>query len=72
MIVKPSKIKKLLEGKTSNKKNFAHEEERNHYWIRGSGYVEVPKARVNEIPLVIREYHERDIKRDRLLAMIRR
>jgi len=37
------------------------------YYVRGSGWIQVPKDRLNEIPKVIREHHEMEARRARYL-----
>ena len=43
-----------------------------HYYVAGSGLVYVPADRLNEIPRVIVEHHQRDLERIRLHASVRR
>ena len=42
------------------------------YWVRGSGFVNVPENRLSEIPKVIAEYHTREAERARPFSSIRR
>ena len=42
------------------------------YYVHGSGLVRIPMGRVNEIPKVIHEFHEREAARARLVATARR
>ena len=37
-----------------------------NYYVHGSGLVPIPVARLNEIPKVIQEFHEREAARTRL------
>ena len=36
------------------------------YYVHGSGLIRIPVARLNEIPKVIQEFHEREAARTRL------
>jgi len=40
--------------------------ESEEYYIHGSGLIRIPIARLNEIPKVIQEFHEREAARARL------
>ena len=42
------------------------------YYVHGSGLIGVPRARMNEIPKVIRESHEAEITRAILQGIARR
>jgi hypothetical protein len=37
-----------------------------NYYVHGSGLIRIPIGRLNEIPKVIQEYHERTAARTRL------
>jgi len=43
--------------------------ESEQYYVRGSGLIRIPVARLNEIPKVIQEFHQREAVKMRL-AMI--
>jgi len=40
--------------------------ESEEYYIHGSGLIRIPTARLNEIPKVVQEFHEREVARARL------
>ena len=42
------------------------------YYVKGSGRVYVPSARLNEIPTVVSQYHELEVERERYKAWFRR
>ncbi len=35
---------------------------RDVFYVRGSGWLPIPESRLNEIPVVIREYHDRSAR----------
>ncbi len=53
------KMSNLLRKRTEEK-------EPEKYYVKGSGWLPVPKDRLNEIPKVIQEHHEWEARRDRL------
>jgi len=50
-------------GKLFNRHETISEQD---YYVHGSGLVRIPVARLNEVPRVIREFHEREAARTRL------
>jgi hypothetical protein len=38
-----------------------------YYYVQGSGLIRIPIGRLNEIPKVIREFHEQEAARMRLV-----
>jgi hypothetical protein len=41
------------------------------YYVHGSGLIRIPVARLNEIPKVIQDFHEREAARTRLEGIAR-
>jgi hypothetical protein len=59
---KVSMIDKLFKRRTTKV-------ESEEYYVRGSGLIRIPIGRLNEVPKVIREFHESEAAKMRL-AMI--
>ena len=55
-------------GKLFKRHKTASEQD---YYVHGSGLIRIPVARLNEIPKVIQEFHEREAARTRLEGIAR-
>lgn len=67
-------LKQRVEFYTQVLGRFVMALQRNGYsfMVAGSGLVDVPQGRLNEIPKVIQEHHVQEAERVRLLGYIRR
>ena len=67
-------LKQRVEFYTQVLGRFVMALQRNRYsfMVAGSGLVDVPQGRLNEIPKVIQERHVQEAERVRLLGYIRR
>ncbi len=42
------------------------------YFVRGSGFVAIPKDRLNEVPKVVKEYHDLEYERKKNSRFVQR